>query len=260
MAAFVALFVLGGLFAGVLFLVSKAFFVKKDERVEKIEALLPNANCGGCGFAGCADFAANLASGNAAIEQCRVLAEDNKKNIAEILGIELKETEKAFAFRACNGSVEKVGSRFEYKGPKDCLAAHIIMGGGKGCIYGCLGYGDCVRSCPFGAISIGADGLPVIERALCVGCGKCVSVCPRNILGLVPERQKVFVACSSHDFGKAVMDVCKVGCIGCGKCAKICPVNAIEMVDNLAVIDGAKCVACGKCVSECPTKAIIKNA
>jgi len=133
--------------------------------------------------------------------------------------------------------------------------ANLVLGGQKECIFGCLGFFDCVRSCPFEAIFT-REGLPVIFEERCTGCGKCVEVCPKRLFSLVPTDRRYYILCRSKDFGKKVLDVCSVGCIGCGKCKKTCSVGAICIVDNLATIDYNKCNDCGECFKVCPTKAI----
>ncbi len=257
MSAVFVLVILGTAFAFLLYVVAKAFFVAPNEKVEALTNALPGGNCGACGFAGCHDFAVHLAEGKVEISGCPVCTDEHRIQLASILGIESCDMEKMVAFRHCNGTNEIVKRKAEYHGIKDCLAASQLQGGDKACLYGCLGYGDCFRACPFGAITMGEDGLPHINVNLCTGCGECVKACPKDILELVPIKQKVFVACSSHDFGKDVITVCKVGCIACGKCERECPVGAIKVVDKLAVIDYSKCINCGKCVKVCPTGAIV---
>ncbi len=256
MLAIVVLVSLGIGFAVLLFLVSKVFFVPVDERIEKVAEMLPGANCGGCGCAGCHDFAVKLVRGEAVPSGCPVSSEEMRQKIAEFLGISHEEAEKKVAFVHCGGTKDKAIDRAEYHGIKDCLAVDLLLKGDKGCVFGCLGYGDCVRVCPFDAIHI-VDGIAVVDREKCTGCGKCVAVCPRGIIELVPYKQSVFVRCASLDLGKFVMPVCKVGCIACRRCEKACPVGAIVVQDNLARIDYEKCINCGKCAQVCPTKAIV---
>ncbi len=256
MIGVVVLGVLGVVFALLLFIVAKFFSVEQDERVIRVLELLPGANCGGCGFAGCSDFAKALVEGRANPSQCPVSSQETKEMISSLLGLILDTSEKRVAVVRCggDGAVAKWVGRFV--GDKRCLDVQVSTGGDKGCVWGCLGYGDCVKVCSFGAIEI-RDGIAYVDRDKCVGCGKCVEVCPRGIIELVPEKNKVSVLCMSHQFGKAVLDWCKKGCIGCGRCVKECPVGAISLDDKLARIDYSKCINCGKCVSVCPTGAIV---
>ncbi len=256
MLAVVMLVSLAVAFAILLFWVSKVFFVPVDERVEKVEEMLPGANCGGCGCAGCHDFAVKLVQGKAHPSDCPVSSEETRRKIAEFLGISLQKSERKVAFVHCGGVKGKAVVRAEYHGIKDCLAVDMLAKGDKGCLFGCLGYGDCVKVCPFDAIHI-VDGVAVVDKEKCTGCGKCVSVCPRGIIELVPYKQAVFVRCASPEMGKSVVSVCKVGCIACRRCEKECPVGAIVVKDNLAQIDYEKCINCGKCAQVCPTKAIV---
>ncbi len=256
MVAIVVLAVLGVSFAFLLYVVSKLFAVPTDERVEKVAQMLPGANCGGCGCAGCYDFAQKLVKAEAVPSQCPVSSEELRKKIAEFLGIQDRPKEKKVAFIHCGGSNEKSAKRAQYYGVRDCLSVDLLLKGDKACVFGCLGYGDCLRVCQFGAISI-KDGIAVVDQQRCKGCGKCVTACPRGLIEMVPYKQAVFVNCNSADFGKDVLSVCKAGCIGCRKCEKVCPVGAISVIDNLAKIDYQKCINCGKCQKACPTGAII---
>ncbi len=255
--AVVVLVITGLVFAFLLYWVSRVFYVPVDHWVEEVENLLPGANCGGCGFAGCHEFAVRLVKGEVVPARCPVSSEETRQKICELLGLEQGETVRQVAFVHCGGRLDKAQRRAEYHGVKDCLSVDMLLKGDKGCIFGCLGYGDCVRACPFNAITI-VEGVAIVDKERCTGCGKCVAVCPREIIELVPYKQKVFVACASRDLGKDVLPVCKVGCIACRKCEKACPVDAIHVIDNCAVIDYSKCINCGKCAQVCPTGAIVR--
>ena len=184
--------------------------------------------------------------------------EPNLRDVArEIMGQEAGESVRMTAFVKCAGDCEKAGQSYEYTGVKDCkMAALMQNGGSKTCTYGCLGYGSCVKVCPFDAIHI-VNGIAKVDKEKCKACGKCVAECPKKIIELIPYDQKQAVACSSKDKGKAVMSACEVGCIGCRKCVKECPKEAITVVDNVAHIDPEKCINCGKCKATCPRKIIV---
>lgn len=250
--------ILGLLFGIGLAIASKRFAVQVDSRLEKVHGLLPGSNCGACGGAGCFGFAEGLLSGKFSVDACRVSEEAVKEKIAHLLGQHIEKKVKKVATLHCYGGV-RVKDRCFYQGIEECVAANLVLGGQKECSYGCLGFATCVKVCPFGAISMSDDALPVVDDAKCKACNKCVVVCPKKLFSLVPVTHNVFVACSSKDTGKDTRSVCPVGCIACKKCEQACPFDAIHVVDNLAVIDYHKCTSCGKCVEVCPMKTIRKK-
>ncbi len=208
-----------GLIIGVF---AKFFHVASDPRVDLIIELLPGANCGGCGMAGCADFARAVLDGRIAPSKCPVSSSEQVSAIAHALGIEAGEAFKQTAVVLCGGDKEQVVRAESYIGVADCVSASLVAGGPKGCAYGCLGMGSCARKCPFGAIEM-VNGLALIHRELCVGCGSCVEVCPRSIIRLVPAVSEVHIYCSSPQKAPAKREVCRVSCIGCRKCVKVSP-------------------------------------
>ncbi|MCP4648179.1 MAG: RnfABCDGE type electron transport complex subunit B, partial [bacterium] len=235
---------------------AKKFAVPKDPRVEAILDVLPSANCGGCGYPGCGAFAIAVVEGNTPVTGCTAASSAVNVEIAKIMGTVAEEKERTIATILCNGGKSAVNA-FNYNGPSSCVSISMVMGGQKACTYGCLGSGDCIDVCPFDAMKMGDNGIPLIDSEKCVACGKCIEACPRNIIVLWPESRKVVVACSSMDKGGIARKACSVACIGCRKCAKVCPVEAIEMDGFLAKINPDKCINCGLCASECPTGAII---
>lgn len=247
---------LGMIFGVGLALAAKKLFVETDPKIAQVFTHLPGANCGACGLAGCMGFAEGLISGSCTIERCVIASEKIRTEIANILGVEAKTKIKTVAALHCNGG-KKVKDRFQYQGLKDCVAADQLQGGQKACFYGCLSFGSCVKVCPFGAIVMNEEtGLPEVDESKCTGCGNCVKICPKNLFTLIDVKKPVYIACSSYDKGKAVMEVCKVGCIACGKCEKQCPPGLFKVKDNLAEIDYNNYVACDDCVKVCPTGAI----
>ena len=249
-----------GLFFGLgLALASKKFCVRVDPRQERVLDKLPGSNCGACGQAGCMGFSEALIQGNCTVNSCAVMKQESRLEVAGILGVELEEKVKRVAVLHCNGG-EKVKDKFEYDGIKDCNAAGLIMGGQKACVFGCLGLGSCAKVCPFHAISMNKEiGLPEVDKDKCTACGKCVAICPKKLFVLTEVNKPVYIACSSHYKGKAVMEFCKVGCIGCGKCEKQCPPNLYKLKDNLPEIDYKNYVDCDDCINVCPTKTIRKR-
>ncbi|MBN2373692.1 RnfABCDGE type electron transport complex subunit B [bacterium] len=235
---------------------SRFLAVETDPRIKQITDILPGANCGGCGFAGCSGFADALIKGKAEPGGCSAGGIAVAQQVGNILGIKIESGPKKIARVFCRGGIRHARDKYSYTGVKDCKAAAILAGGPKACEYGCLGMGTCLRACTFGAISMGPEHIPVIDTRKCTGCGKCAAICPKNVIRLVPEAQRFLVLCNSHDKGKTVKDVCQIGCIACQICVKKCPAEAIRMEDSLAVIDSEKCTACGICQGKCPQKVI----
>ena len=246
-----------GLLFGVgLAIAAKKFAVEVDPRVEQVMEVLPNANCGACGYPGCSGFAVAVAEGKAPVSGCVPGGAAVAAKIAELMGAEAEEKEPLVAHLLCNGNTNNAKFIAEYDGIYDCNAAIMMGQAGKQCQFSCVGFGTCVKACNFDAMKI-VDGIVEIDEEKCTGCGACVEVCPRNVLKLAPPRlNHVFIKCNSHDKGKDAKSACKVACIGCGACAKVCPYDAIEMQDNLAVMDYEKCTSCGICANVCPTNTI----
>lgn len=232
--------------------------VAKNEKIEKIEDVLPSANCGACGYPGCAGYAMAIVEEGVGIDLCSPGGNSTVKKIAQILGVEAGEKEKQVARVHCNGDNSLAARKYIYNGILDCNSAATLFDGEKSCPYGCLGLGSCVRACAFEAVHVSANGIAIIDEEKCTGCGKCVDVCPKGIITLMPARSKVYVACSSKDKAKQVNSYCKVGCIGCKRCVKKCPVDgAINVSNFLARIDPEKCEHHTECVKICPNDCII---
>ncbi len=253
---------LGVLSAVVLYFVARKFKVDEDPRIDEVEKMLPGANCGGCGFAGCRGMADALVKrDDISALYCPVGGAACMRAVADYLGKAAPEKEAQVATVRCGGSCTKRPRTNVYDGARSCAVAATLYVGQTGCSFGCLGYGDCVEVCAFGAIRIDpATGLPAVDPDRCTACGACVKACPKKIIELRkkwPKNRAVYVACVSHDKGAVVMKACKAGCIGCGKCVKVCPFGAITLENNLAYIDPQKCKLCRKCVNECPTGAIV---
>ena len=242
----------------VLLVVSSALFgVKEDERLIAVRDELPGVNCGACGYSGCDGYAKALASGECDNPSLCVPGGDGvSKRVAGIMGLKATDIKEIVAFVACAGPGRPDDKKYDYTGPASCINASMSYAGDRTCSYACLGYGDCVRACPRGAIKIGDRGVAEIDPKKCIGCGLCTRTCPKGVISLIEDTARVVVKCSNHDKGAAVMKACKNGCIACGKCQKTCPHGAISIIDNLAVIDYSKCTACGECVKVCPTGCI----
>ena len=250
---------LGLIFGALLALVSRLFAVPVDERKSALRDCLPGANCGGCGFAGCDAYAEAVASGKAEVGKCPVGGEAVAKKMGDIMGVTVSAQEPMMAFVRCQGDLEHCQLRFDYEGPRTCKNAALAASGDKGCRFSCLGYGDCVEKCAFGALTVDKNRLAHVDPDKCRGCGQCVTACPRGILTMLPRTSQVYIACSALDKGKAVRDHCTAGCISCGKCARTCDFGAITMVNNLPQIEWEKCVGCMRCADGCPTGALQPN-
>ena len=212
-----------GMLLGILIAVAaKKFAVQLDPRIEEVAALLPGANCGGCGFAGCSDLAKNIVAGSAPIGKCPVCSAENNEKIAGILGLTAEKKEKMVAVVLCSGSITNSKAAAGYNGILDCRSANIMNGGGKSCRFGCIGFGSCTRACRFGAIEV-IDGLAVVHPDLCTGCGQCASVCPRKLIKLVPASVPVHIYCNSIEKPVVRRKKCAGSCLSCRKCIKAEP-------------------------------------
>jgi Na+-translocating ferredoxin:NAD+ oxidoreductase RNF subunit RnfB len=252
---------LGLIAAVILYFVAQKFKVYEDPRIDQVEEALPAANCGGCGFAGCRNFAEALVKAETFDGlNCPVGGAETMEKAAEILGKVAPEVEPRVAIVRCNGTPEFRLRTTIYDGAADCTIAHSLYGGETACAFGCLGLGECVDACDFDAMYMDKEsGLPVIIDDKCVACGSCVDACPRNIIELMKKAKKdrkIYVSCVNQDKGGPARKACKVACIACGKCEKVCKFDAITIENNLAFIDSDKCKLCRKCFPECPTGAI----
>lgn len=234
---------------------SKFFGVKVDKRILEAKEALPGINCGACGYSGCDSFSEAVVNGEAPVNGCPVGGDDTAKQLAKIMGIDDCNFEPMVARVDCNGTTKNCEHKQDYYGIETCSAAQMLYGGVSKCNYGCIGLGDCVRACPFDAITI-IDSLAVIIESKCTGCTKCVAACPKSIIEMVPQNRHYTVSCSNKEKAAVAMKQCKVACIGCGKCVKACPVDTISMDSFLAKIEYSACINCGKCEEVCPTKAI----
>ncbi len=257
----IVLGVLGCLASVVLFLVARKFNVEEDPRIDLVEEALPSANCGGCGFAGCRNFAEACVNADSLDNlNCPVGGTSTMTKVGEILGLTANATDPMVAVVRCNGSHKNCQRTNTYDGAKSCAIANSLYIGETDCSFGCLGFGDCVTACLFDAIHINPEtGLPEVDEDKCTACGTCVKACPKGIIELRkkgPKNRRIFVSCMNKDKDGIARKACLVACIGCGKCVKECQFDAITIENNLAYIDFTKCRLCRKCVDVCPTGSI----
>ena len=246
--------------AVILYFVAQKFKVFEDPRIDEVEEVLPSANCGGCGYAGCRAFAeAIVKKGNMEGFNCPVGGTEIMMEVGKVLGLEADITEPQIAVVRCNGSVHNSPAKVKYDGISNCAAAASVYSGEGGCSFGCLGLGDCEVSCDFDAIHINPETMLPEVTANCVACNACVVACPKDIIELRnvgKKERRIYVACVNEEKGAPAKKNCEVACIGCSKCFKVCPFDAIEMKNNRAYIDFEKCKLCRKCEPVCPTNSI----
>lgn len=262
LVAVISLGAIGLISAVILYVASKKFAVYEDPRIAQVAEVLPQANCGGCGFPGCSGFAAAcVKAGSLEGKMCPVGGQPTMEKVASILGLEAAASEPKVAVVRCNGTCANRPKLTQYDGVRSCVVANSTFGGETGCTFGCLGCGDCISVCQFDAIHMNPEtGLPEVDESKCTACGACSKACPRNIIEIRPKgknNRRVYVQCVNKDKGAVARKACAAACIGCGKCVKVCPFEAITLENNLAYIDPAKCKSCRKCEMECPQQAIV---
>lgn len=259
--AFVVLVAVGVVSAVILYFVAQKFKVYEDPRIDTVAEALPAANCGGCGYAGCRNFAeALVAADDIAPMFCPVGGNTVMMTVAQVLGKTVDAKDPLTAAVRCGGSPAHRPRTSVYDGASSCAIQHVLYNGDTGCPYGCLGCGDCAASCKFDALAMdAATGLPVVNGENCTACGACVKACPRAIIELRHrdrKDRKIFVSCVNRDKGGIAKKYCAAACTGCTKCAKVCTFDAIKIENNLAYIDSKACKMCRKCPAECATGAI----
>ncbi|NLK00425.1 MAG: RnfABCDGE type electron transport complex subunit B [Clostridia bacterium] len=255
--AMLSLALIGGLFGVVLAVASKKFHVEVDPRMDAIADALPGSNCGACGYPGCGGLAEAIFEGRAPVDACPPGGSEVAAKIAGIMGEEAAagDEEKQIIQLMCGGGKENCGDKYAYIGVQDCRIAKSLMGGPKNCDFGCLGLGTCAEVCPFDAIYMDDNDLPVVDHDKCTACGICVETCPQALLQFVGISKLVHVRCRNTERGREARAGCKVACIKCKLCERNCPQDAIHVKSfgegTVAIIDYDKCDNCGTCVEVC---------
>ena len=160
---------IGLICALILVIAAKFFAVKVDEKEQKIRACLPGANCGACGFTGCDGYAKALAEGSAPANLCVPGGASAAAQLGEVLGVSVEAAARMVAFVHCSGTCDNTKPKYDYKGIPTCAGAKLFYGGDGACSSGCLGYGDCAKVCPSGAI-YNNNGVACVDPAKCTGC------------------------------------------------------------------------------------------
>ncbi|MDD7007764.1 MAG: RnfABCDGE type electron transport complex subunit B [Spirochaetales bacterium] len=259
-AAIIVIAVLGLLLGLGLAVADKKLSVEKDEKLVKMEAVMPGANCGGCGYAGCAAYAAAVCSGEAEIGLCSPGGSALSKKMGEIMGVSVSEKERMVAFVHCQGNAEITGQSFAYRGIQDCNAAYLLQAGPNACKEGCLHLGSCMSVCPAGAISRDEKNMISVDPEKCIGCRKCTTVCPTGVIKMIPASAKMVVACNNHEMGAKVKKACQAGCIGCRICQNKFPASGCVVENFLSRIDYSKDTSELEAASQaCPQKCFVKR-
>jgi Na+-translocating ferredoxin:NAD+ oxidoreductase subunit B len=258
-----SLCLLGAVSALVLFFVAQRFKVYEDPRIDLVEAALPAANCGGCGYAGCRNLAETMVKASSLDGLfCPVGGNKVMTEIAALLGREATVRDARVAVLKCNGTCENRPTINHYDGMNSCALVSYLYIGESGCTFGCVGCGDCVAACTFDALRMDLlTGLPVVDDLKCTACGVCLKACPRDLFELRKRwkgDKKIYVACMNRDIGVLADKYCRVACTGCGKCFEVCTFEAIAISDSLAYIDSDLCRLCRKCTTVCPTNSILE--
>jgi len=248
----------GLVFAIIIALAYLKLRVWEDPRIDAVAAMLPGANCGACGYPGCRGFAEQAVAGTVKPAGCNVLNDDGAAAIASYLGVDKGEANRRVARLLCAGGSDVAVQRAEYRGQRTCGAAASVSGGGKSCVWGCLGFADCEVSCEFGAITMNPVGLPVVDPVLCTACGDCVDSCPKNLFEIIPLDQRLLVQCRSLVEGDGVLASCAAACTACGKCVADAAPGLVTLERGVALVHYERnATADHAAIRRCPTGAIV---
>lgn len=239
---------------------NKVLKKEKDERLEKLESVLPGANCGGCGFPGCSGYAKSVFDMTSKPGLCLPGGEEVSKKMAEIMGTEEVKKEKMTAYVFCSATDEDEKVDYDYSGIKDCRAASLLFQSPYICKDGCMRLGSCISSCPSKAIGRDEKGRIVVDKNKCTGCGVCIKVCPTGVIKLIPSNDKYVVRCNSHLSGGKKKKFCSFSCIGCKICENKIPSSPFAVENFLSFYSEKEGKECGdECISLCPGGVINKR-
>ena len=248
---------IGVICAVILAVASKVMAVEEDDRFPAVRECLPGANCGACGYAGCDGYAKALIEDEGVkTNLCIPGADEVARKLSEVLGVAFEDVVEQVAVVRCLGDCNATERKMEYQGIDSCAAAKLLYGGTGKCTFGCMGYGDCAKVCPNGAICI-ENGIAHVDTRKCTGCGMCARTCPNGIITVMPDVERVLVTCSNTEKGADTRKKCTHGCIACRRCERECPQGAVKVINNLSQIDYDKCIDCGHCAEVCPTGCIM---
>ncbi len=226
--------------------------------IDNFFKLLPGLDCGLClQKEGCWGYAKKLAQGEPDLGLCLPGGENLKTKLADLQAETIMPKAATAPFINCQGFIENSLDRFNYQGVESCKGAMLLYGGHRECLFGCIRFGDCIKACPYDAISLTPRGLPKIDYSKCVGCGRCVSACPKNIIKLAPKTQQIYLACICQAKTEGLSGQCQQGCTSCGTCQQACPYGAISWEGSLPRIDYEKCRSCSVCVFKCPQRSYL---
>jgi NADPH-dependent glutamate synthase beta subunit-like oxidoreductase/Pyruvate/2-oxoacid:ferredoxin oxidoreductase delta subunit len=190
---------------------AKLFYVYVDPKIEAVTGALPGANCGGCGQPGCVANAEAIIAGKASPSSCVAGGPEVAEAVAAALGVAVEAVEPNIARPGCYFGVAKADTKFFYQGLDDCRAAALMNGGMKVCTIGCLGLGTCVRACPFNALAMGPEGLPVVDPKRCTGCGTCERICPKHIIHLSSVTRRILREYTTQECTTPCQRACPAG-------------------------------------------------
>jgi electron transport complex protein RnfB len=142
------------------------FRVEGDPLVEKIDGILPQTQCGQCGFPGCRPYAEAIAKGEADINQCPPGGEEGIRKLADLLGREIKSL-------SGEHGVEK---------PKSTAVIDENL---------CIGCTLCLQACPVDAIVGAAKQMHTVIASQCTGCELCLEPCPVDCIIMMPIPESV---------------------------------------------------------------------